>query len=215
MNPSHIRGPAKMSRYTSLPECFDLLKTGKLVFHDPTTWEDKNDSELMLLYKKRRRIPNLHAICFSLGDETIHHWKAYASGISGCCIEFDGPRLMEAFEGIQEIRSGEVKYRKISEIRKEGVDLLDLPYTKRWPYRNEEEFRILWEGHIDELQVSVDIDIRAIRKITLSQLLPISFRHSMKEMLYQELRGTNVKVNISTVYRNRKWIKMMHELTRP
>jgi hypothetical protein len=79
----------KINRYTSLPILLDLLKRKKLVLLYPKTWEDKNDYQIILEYKRREKIHNLFAICFSTDDETIHGWKNYASGISGCLIEFD------------------------------------------------------------------------------------------------------------------------------
>jgi hypothetical protein len=86
----------KLNRFTTLPVLLDLLKRKRLVLLNPATWEDKNDSEILKEYKRRKNLPNLFALCFSYGDETIHHWKTFADGISGCCIEFDAPKLIAA-----------------------------------------------------------------------------------------------------------------------
>jgi len=98
----------KLSRYTTLPVLLDLLKRKKIVLLDPATWEDKNDSEILKEYKKRKKCTNLFALCFSGGDETIHHWKTFADGISGCCIEFDAQKLIDVFANHREIRQNRI-----------------------------------------------------------------------------------------------------------
>jgi hypothetical protein len=135
----------RLNRYTTLPVLFDLLRRKKIVLLDPSTWEDRNDAQIILEYKKRKGFPNLFAICFGIDDETIHHWKAYADGVSGCCIEFDEKKLLKCFDGISEIRKGGVTYKKMSEIRNYTIAVDDMPFIKRWAYRCENEYRILWQ----------------------------------------------------------------------
>jgi len=106
--------PRKLNRYTTLPVLLNLLRMKKIVLLDPSAWEDRNDAEIILEYKKRKKIRKLFAICFGIGDETIHHWKTYADGISGCCIEFDEKKLLKSFKGINEIRLGDVTYKRIN-----------------------------------------------------------------------------------------------------
>src|SRR5262245_60853595 len=108
-----------------------MLSRRTLVLLDPSTWEDKNDSEVMLAYKRRRGIEGLCALCFSAGDETIHHWEAFADGISGCCIEFDRDELLALFDQIAGIRHGFVEYRRIAEIPLAVIDVNQMPFIKR------------------------------------------------------------------------------------
>jgi hypothetical protein len=159
----------KLNRYTTLPVLLDLLRRKKIVLIDPSTWEDRNDAEIILEYKNRNEITKLFAVCFGIGDETIHHWKTYASGISGCCIEFDENKLLTSFDGIKEVRWGEVNYKKINEVRENTIKLSIIPFVKRWPYRCENEFRILWEGETSQNTIDIDIALTSINKITLSQ----------------------------------------------
>src|SRR5690349_15189787 len=91
--------PKKLNRYTTLPVLLDLLRRKKIVLLDPCAWEDRNDDEIILNYKGRKGIRGLFAVCCGTGDETVHHWKAYANGISGCCIEFNGNKLLKSFQG--------------------------------------------------------------------------------------------------------------------
>jgi hypothetical protein len=197
----------KLNRYTTLPVLLDLLRRKKIVLLDPSTWEDRNDAEIILEYKKRKKIPKLFAVCFGIGDETIHHWKTYANGISGCCIEFDEKKLLTSFQGIKEVRWGDVTYKKINEAKENTIKVNRIPFVKRWPYRCENEFRILWEGETSQNTIDIDIDLNSINKITLSQKMPDDVSTSIKELLREEIRDPSRKINRSTLYENSRWIK--------
>jgi len=196
--------PKKLSRYTTLPVLLDLLRRKKIVLLDPSTWEDKNDAEIILEYKKKKKISNLFAICFSTGDETIHHWKTYANGISGCCIEFDGNKLLSKFQGINEVRYNKVSYKKINAIEEVEVDLI--PFFKRWPYRCESEFRVIWEGKTTQKKIEIEINLHSINKITISQQMPSDVSDSIKELLREKFKNPDKKIIRSTLYENKKWI---------
>jgi hypothetical protein len=198
--------PPILKRYTSLPVLLDLLKRKRLVLLDPASWEDKNDSAILLEYKKRRKIPKLCALCFSQGDETIHHWNTYASGISGCCIEFSGRRLEESFKRYPSLRYGPVTYRKIGYLANHSIPVDKIPFTKRWPYRCEEEYRVIWEGESGSGVFEVDIDLRAIARITLSQKMPAQVYDTIREYLREAFRDPDKRISRSTLYENRVWI---------
>lgn len=94
-----------------------------------------------MVYKKRKKLKHIYTVCFSERDETIHHWTAFSSGSSGCCIEFDRESLLDDVNKIDGIRSGTVKYKKIKDVKDATIKISDIPFTKRWPYRCEEEYR--------------------------------------------------------------------------
>lgn len=202
----------RLNRYTTLPVLLDLLMRKKIVLLDPSTWEDRNDAQIILEYKRRKGISNLFAICFGIGDETIHHWKAYADGVSGCCIEFDEKKLLKCFNGIPEIRIGDVVYKKISEIKNNTIAVNDIPFIKRHAYRCESEFRILWEGETQLPAIEIDIDLNSINKITLSQKMPKPIHSSIKELLKSEIKNPSSRINSSTLYENDVWIKKFKKL---
>jgi hypothetical protein len=197
----------KLNRFTTLPVLLDLLKRKKIVLLNPLTWEDRNDAEIILEYKKRKRIPDLFAVCFGIGDETIHHWKTYANGISGCCIEFDEDKLLKSFQDVKKFRWGDVEYMRVKKIENTAIPIERIPFTKRWPYRCENEFRILWEGKTSRSTIDVHIDFDSINKITLSQGIPAEVYKSIKELLHDEIGDPTQKINRSTLYENRRWIK--------
>jgi len=197
----------KLNRYTTLPILLDLLRRKKIVLLDPSTWEDKNDSQIILEYKTRKKIPKLFAICFSIGNETIHHWKTYAYGISGCCVEFDEKKLLKSFHGIKEIRWGDVTYKKIKEVKENTIELDQIPFLKRYPYRVENEFRILWEGLTERDNIEIDIDLNSINKITISQNMPADVYNTIVDLLREKIKDPQKKIYRSTLFENRSWIR--------
>ncbi len=197
----------RLNRYTTLPVLLDMLKRRKLVLLDSVSWEDKNDSEIMLEYKNRKDLKSLFALCFSQGDETIHHWKSFADGISGCCIEFDSKKLISLLKTLDDVRFGPVVYRKMKDLRDGTITVKSIPFTKRWPYRCEEEFRIIWESRTQAPCYEIDFDLKLIRKITISQRMPAQVYSTIREYLRSAFRNPDQRINRSTLYQNPIWIK--------
>jgi hypothetical protein len=199
-----------LNRYTTLPVLIDLLRRKKLVLLSPDKWEDRNDAEVMLEYKKRRKLRHLYAVCLSEGDETVHHWTAFSNGSSGCCIAFDRDKLLSAVGEVSGIRTGSVKYKKLKELKNEGIVIANMPFTKRWPYRCEEEYRIIFESKDESAALGgffdIDINLRMIRKITINQRMPEQVYQTIKEYLKQEVKNPSQRINRSTLYENKIWI---------
>lgn len=197
----------KLNRYTTLPVLLDLLTRKRLVLLDPVSWEDKNDSQILIEYKNRKRVDKLFALCFSHGDETIHHWRTFADGISGCCIEFDKKLLIEKLRGISGLRFKHVAYKKLKDLKDAIIKVNDIPFTKRWPYRCEEEYRIIWEGTTPQNSFEIDIDLQIISKITLNQKMPEIVYQTIRRHLRQAFSDPDKRINRSTLYENQVWIK--------
>lgn len=178
---------------------------------DYNSWEDKNDTEILDYYlnemKKRHGVVELRALCFTHDDETIHHWNYFAKEMTGCCIEFDYKGLVESFEPFDVIH-GVVKYYKINELEKGHTPPLSkLPFSKRWPYRVEHEYRIIHQSDKKLKKLEVDIDLKIIRKITISQKMPVGVAATIKEIL-----GKDVEiVNRSTILKNKKWLRLVKD----
>ena len=199
----------KLNRFTTLPVLFDLLQRQKLTLLDPKSWEDKNDSEIILEYKKRKKIKNLFAICLSCGDETIHHWKTFSNGSSGCLIEFDAQKLFNIIDNIPNLKHREVTYRKLSDIESKSADLNvdDIPFTKRWPYRCEEEYRIIVESNNDkDKHYDIDIPLDIIKRITINQQMPDKIYETIKDYLKNLKGNPDSRINRSTLFENKRWI---------
>ncbi|MEK7297596.1 MAG: hypothetical protein AAB069_06805, partial [Planctomycetota bacterium] len=205
----------KLFRYTTLPVLLDLLRRKKIVLLDPSTWEDRNDAEIILEYKKKKKISKLFAICFSTGEETIHHWKTYADGISGCRIDFDGNKLLSKFKDIDEVQYGKVTYKKTTDLEKMDLKIDHIPFLKRWPYRCENEYRVIWEGKTQQEKIEIDIDLHSINKITISQQMPSDVSDSIKELLHEKFKNPDQKIIRSTLYENKKWINAFKNISIP
>lgn len=66
-------GEITFRRYTTLPFLLDILHEKRLPLLDPASWEDKNDSYYLELYKSGKRLKSVLAICFAEAQETYHH----------------------------------------------------------------------------------------------------------------------------------------------
>jgi len=206
-NPPQIGKLEKLSRYTTLPVLLDLLKRRRLVLLDPKSWEDKNDSGVMLQYRRRKDVPRLFAICFSWGDETIHQWKAFADGISGCCIEFDAQRLINRLREVEDVRFRSVKYLRLNELDDAEIPVDDMPFIKRWPYRCEDEFRVIWEGASKDAFFEIPIDLTMINKVTLNQRMPAQVYATIRDYLREAFDHPDKRISHSTLYENSRWLK--------
>lgn len=195
----------RLNRYTTLPILLDILQRKKLTLLNPNLWEDRNDAEIINEYKLRKKITSVFALCFSHDDETIHHWKTYANGPSGCVIEFDAEKLFEVLDAVAGIKHGKVLYKKMNDVRSSMIEVDEIPFTKRWPYRCEEEYRILYETKEKMDFFEVDIPLDAIRKVTISQQMPKQIYATIKSYL-QDSGKNKGRISHSTLYENTIWV---------
>lgn len=221
------QGTNKLNRFTTLPYLLEMLDRKRLVFSNPKHWEDKNDSEVLEIYKNKKYAQNANAklftLCFLEDDETIHHWKAYAEGILGCCIEFDKEQMLEFLSKRRKsgINFGSVVYKRLKDLGHGTADeyVHMIPFIKRWPYRVEKEFRIIWDGIEGKDPDPYDIPFKPrdlIRKITLSPEMPKNIFSVVQKNLIKKLRKLKFKVprksdklvNHSKIFEDReRWIK--------
>jgi hypothetical protein len=204
--------PTILSRYTTLPVLLDIIQRKCLTLLSPEAWPDQNDQEVMLDYKSRRYLTCLLAICFSSGDETVHHWNAFASGPAGCRIDFHFSALLDAIAQQSGCRHGKVSYRKITKLSVRDLSAKRRPFVKRWPYRIEQEYRIIFESRdaadSDRVELTVPIMMSCIQSITVSQSMPKSVFDSIKKQLGPKL---NKRISRSTLFQNKVWINKFNK----
>ena len=196
----------KIYRFTTIPVLLDMLTRKKLVLLDPATWDDKNDSAIMEAYRSRQGVEKLFALCCSYGDETIHHWKTFSDGISGCRVKFAPKKLFDLLDTVDGVNYGPVKYRKMRKLKAGMIAVQDIPFTKRWPYRCEAEFRIIWEGSTPNNCFEIDFDLSIIQRITVSQRMPEQIHTTIRELLRGAFKDPTKRISQSTLYRNDIWI---------
>src|SRR3974390_483323 len=89
----------KLCRFTNISILLDILNRKKLFMPNYNSWDNKIDTDILdyYLYKmnKKHGTVELRALCFSHGDESIHHWNCYSNDMTGCCIEFDYNSLLQ------------------------------------------------------------------------------------------------------------------------
>ncbi len=196
-----------LSRYTTLPVLMDIIERKCVTLLPPDFWEDRNDREVMLEYKERRSLTCLLAVCFSQGDETIHHWNAFAKGAAGCRIDLHLPTVISSVANRKGFRHGKVSYKKIHKLTDSDLSDKKIPFIKRWPYRIEEEYRIIYEsGRSDDCgrkELNVQIPLDCIRSITFSQDMPESVFKSIKTQLGSRIAK---RISLSTLFENKVWI---------
>jgi hypothetical protein len=199
-NVKHLR------RYTNIPALIYLLREQKITLLDPASWDDKNDSYFLSLYREKHDLESVLALCFTPAAETYHHWRVFADGSSGACISFNGDKLLKAVKKQLGVRAKAVTYLKLSDIRNKPVKIGDLPFLKRWAYGDEREFRIIYESS-DKKSNSLDIaiPIACIERITLSPWIPAALSDHVKRTIKGIKGCSSIKVVRSTLISNENW----------
>src|SRR4030095_14636420 len=169
-------GPSKTAtlyRYTTLPILLDMLQQKRITLLSPERGEDRNDAYFLERYRQASNLHSVLAVCFSERGETFHHWRVFSSGSAGVCIEFDKKRLLNAFAGLDGFRHKAVDYRLIQDLKKNKPAVSSWPFLKRKAFKDEQEYRIIFDSITDNLQSkSVPIDLTSIRSVILSPWLP-------------------------------------------
>lgn len=197
-----------LHRYTSLISLLHILQNKKITLLNPESWEDRNDSAFISNYKKKRELNNLLALCFTPKTETFHHWKVFTRGSEGVRITFKKKELLDSFKDIEGIKYNSVIYKKIKEMRNETLQCNSLPFIKRHPYKDEKEFRIIYESNTDNSKIKeFDIPLKCIKRIVLNPWLSPSLAGVVKTII-KRIEGCNgIKVYQTTLLENSKWIK--------
>lgn len=198
----------ELVRYTELPALIHLLTNRELTLLDPMSWDDKNDSSFITLYREKCELKSVLALCFTKAPETYHHWHVFAPGSSGVRIQFDESLLRDAASRVPGLKFQEVKYLTIKELKDQTVQKHTLPFLKRYPFQPEQEMRLLWESRTEERRhLPVPIDLAAVLRITLSPWLHSALVSDLKALIKQIEGCANIKVYQSTLISNDDWLK--------
>jgi hypothetical protein len=181
-------------------------KRNGLTLLSPSTWDDRNDAFFMTAFKARANAQSVLALCFAEASETYHHWRVFSHGSDGVCIELDKDALTASLAGDQRIKYGAVMYRMINDVSVEGVETEDLPFMKRYPYKDEREFRLLYVDMNESKEFHyVAISLQNIVRITLSPWMPKPLSHTVVETL-RRLEGCGgLTIYRSTLIENERW----------
>lgn len=197
-----------LRRYTNLPSVMYMLSEKKLTLLDPASWDDTNDSYYLRLYKDRRALKSVLALCFTQASETYHHWRVFAPASSGVCVCFHRDALLSAVEPTPGLRSGPVRYRALPTMRRRKPNVRDLPFLKRLAFKQEEEFRLVYDSE-DEPAATKDvpIPITAVDRVVISPWMPKTLYGTVKTSLRGLPGCSHLSVTRSTLIGNDEWKK--------
>ncbi|MBC7879548.1 MAG: DUF2971 domain-containing protein [Anaerolineales bacterium] len=198
-------------RYTSLFILLDILKEKRLTLLDPQNWDDTNDAFYMELYKTKMGVKSLLALCFAEVRETYHIWKVFAGDANGVCIEFNKDLLLGYFK---EMKSDYVKYLPLDKLKKKSDFNYDqLPFLKRFAFKDEHEFRFIYEDKDDIISSkSLPIQLDCIQRIIFNPWIPLTIFESVKAVI-QEIDGCeNIIIDRTSLVDNEDWKKRGKEI---
>lgn len=195
-----------LRRYTDLPALICLLRQRMITLLDPKSWDDSNDSHYLRLYKEKKKLRTVLALCFTQASETYHHWRIFASGSSGACITFNRAELFEAMKKQDGVRQGSVKYLKLTDIRDRILKTQDLPFLKRYAFEHEAEFSVIYQSSIRSItNLDIPLPLSCIERITLSPWIHEGLFAHVKQILRSINGCANLKVVRSTLISNEEW----------
>lgn len=196
----------QLRRYTDLPSLLYMLRNKSLTLLDPSYWDDKNDSYYLEVYKKRKNLTSVYALCFSEKNETYHHWSVFCSRENGVCIVFDRNKLINHLNQHKGIACAPVEYRTIPGMARSNLIIDDLPFVKRWAFKDESEFRIIYSGKTESDETKdVPIPLSCIRKITINPWAPTQLFQAIKETIKDIDGCMRLGVGKSALINNKDW----------
>lgn len=200
--------PALLRRYTDLTSAIDLLTHKRLTLLNPASWDDKNDSYFIDHYRERSDYKAVLALCLSTIGETYHHWKVFCGHASGVCIAFKRQPLIDVIDDAYGVRHGRVRYMRLEEIANKPPRLTRLPFIKRYAFRHELEYRLIYESKTDTAPThSVPIPLSAIDSISLSPWMPTPLLNATRRALNAIPGCETVTITRSELISNSLWMQ--------
>lgn len=203
-----------LRRYTNLAAAIYLLREKRITLLNPATWDDKNDAFFMAEYKRYLKAKTVLALCFAEQSETYHHWRVFSHGSDGVCIEFDKEKLMTTFVEGAHIKKDLVRYKKVSDLKKlKKVKVDQLPFLKRYPYKDEREYRIIYVNKSTAYETKeYKIQIGWISRITLNPWMPKALKDSVITLLKTIKGCSHLKIYQTTLVNNEKWKRLTQRI---
>src|SRR5208283_4348177 len=195
-----------LRRYTDLTALIYLLRESNLTLLDPSSWDDSNDWYYLALYKEKRNLKSVLALCFTETDERYHYWRVFAPGASGVCIQFSRPRLISAVAKRSGLRLKPVHYMRLADIRSRELKTEELPFLKRFAFQHESEVRMIYESPTSKVRtLDVSIPRSCIDKVTLSPWMHPTLSSYVKELLRSIPGCSGMDIARSTLIGNEEW----------
>jgi len=204
-----------LRRYSDITSLIYLLTTRTITLLDPATWDDSNDSHYLTLYKERKKVQTVLALCFTQTSERYHYWRVFGNGASGVCTQFYGAALLKAVRKQSGLKDKSVEYVELSDLRTRSIATDDLPFLKRYAFRDEDEFRLLCESATKMAKLDIPIPLSCIQRITLSPWIHPALSKCIKDTLHSIEGCGKLKITRSTLIGNEEWKLFGEEATSP
>ena len=183
-----------------------MLTEQTLTLLDPQTWDDRNDSFYLNAYREKKGFKTVLALCFTEDSETYHHWSVFAPGSGGVCIEFKRKDLIDAVNSHPDIQSRAVRYLKMTRTQIAPPRVEELPFLKRWAFRHESEFRMVYTSASEKKRsLNIPISLALIARVTLSPWLPNALSNHVKKTLRAISGCGKLGIVRSTLISNQVW----------
>jgi len=199
---------APLRRYTDLPSLIHLLSQRKITLLNPRSWDDKNDSRYLEIYRKKKSLESVLALCFSQSEDTYHHWRVFAPGPAGVCIRFDRASLLNAVRDNLLVTCRPVRYLTVPDIKKSSPKIPDLPFLKRRAFEPENEFRMVYDAVGTEMmKLDIEIPLSCVKRVILSPWMHDDLSSDVRRLLKQIKGCSGLEVVRSTLTSNDQWQK--------
>jgi hypothetical protein len=182
-----------------------LLKERKITLLDPQSWDDRNDSHYLMLYREKKKLRSVLALCFTQASETYHHWRVFANGSSGICISFKRSQLLRAVKSHEGLRTGSVEYLTLRQVQQKELTVQELPFLKRYPFEDEMEFRMIYESNEWLSSLDIAIPLSCVDRVTLSPWVHDALWPYIEQTLNAIKGCSELKIVRSTLISNDRW----------
>jgi hypothetical protein len=197
-----------LKRYTQLPFLIHMLATRQLTLLSPSSWDDRNDAYYLERYQRESGCGSVLALCLTEASTTYHHWKVFAGGTSGVCIEFIRDRFIR-WATENGIRHGPVEYFSLNQARRKPPTRATIPFRKRHAFGDEKEFRVLYESREPSLSIKAfSLKLDTIKRIKVNPWLSEDVFDSVRKSIHGISGCESLLVKQSHMLTNREWAGM-------
>lgn len=194
-------------RYTTLSSALDTLSQQHLVLLSQSKWDDLNDVRFMELYRSHANVGSVLALCCTLATETYHHWRVFAQGMEGICLEFERRLLKQSLLSTAGLEMRKVDYLKVRDLEAlHPGDAHRLPYVKREGYSDEREWRIVLTCDDEAMMAkAVAIELRALNRVLLNPWIPPSLADNLRTIIRKIPGCEAIKIEASRLTNSDRW----------
>ncbi len=203
-----------LRRFTTIGSAIDMLRNQRVAFLDPEKWDDRNDAEFMRLYRQKIKCSSIRALCCTESRETYHHWKVFTHSADGCFVDFSKKPMIDSIRHAEGYSYAPMDYIRLEEMDLCEYDTADLPFLKRFGFKPELEYRIIYTGGCDDGAHFMPIKLDWINRIVLNPWLPPPVAESVIATLVEASGGLGLKVTASKLTSSQTWIKWGQKIAR-